>query len=50
LLHIAWLLPRRPDWAAPQTVAGARVRTVMTIDSIRALLRVATPCVAAPQE
>jgi hypothetical protein len=29
---------------------AAKVRSAITIDSIRALLRAATPCVAAPQE
>jgi hypothetical protein len=31
-------------------MTGLSVRTAMTIDNIRALLRAATPCVAAPHE
>jgi hypothetical protein len=29
---------------------AVKVRSAMTIDSIRALLRAVTPCVAAPQD
>jgi hypothetical protein len=50
LLHIAWLMLCRPDPGRTQTLAGVKVRAAMTIDSIRALLRAATPCVAVPQD
>jgi hypothetical protein len=46
--RLAAAVPTR--WVRTQKVAGGRRAFGMTIDSIRALLRAATPCVAAPQD